>query len=244
MEIHSGLPREGPGSNKSTRAAYALMKELPKDAAVLDIGCGPGMQTLELSALTEGPIIAVDTHAPYLDELNRRARAAGVAHRIETRNQSMFELDFPDASFDAIWSEGAIYFMGVENGLRAWRRFLKPRGYVAITELSWLKPRPPEPVRTFWETVYPAMADIETNLGRAHAAQYDIVGHFTLPDDDWWTHYYAPLEARVAALREKYHDDPEALRLLNEEEKEFEMFRAYSAWYGYVFYVMRASASS
>lgn len=43
-EICSGLPREGPGDNQSTRRAYSMLKKLPKNLRVLDIGCGPGIK--------------------------------------------------------------------------------------------------------------------------------------------------------------------------------------------------------
>jgi SAM-dependent methyltransferase len=211
---------------------------------MLDVGCGPGMQSLELALLTQGSIIAVDTHQPYLDELDRRALTSGLSSRIETRNRSMFELDFPDATFDAIWSEGAIYFMGFENGLRSWRRLLKPRGYIAVSEATWLRPDPPEAARAFWDAAYPAMTDIETNLALLRAAGYEDVGHFALPASDWWTDYYTPIEARIVHLREKYRNVPDALRVIDEEQKEIDLFREFSDWYGYVFYVMRASSSS
>ncbi|MFA6239899.1 MAG: class I SAM-dependent methyltransferase [Candidatus Hydrogenedentales bacterium] len=220
------------------------MQELPHHATMLDVGCGPGMQSLELALLTQGSIIAVDTHQPYLDELDRRALTSGLSSRIETRNRSMFELDFPDATFDAIWSEGAIYFMGFENGLRSWRRLLKPRGYIAVSEATWLRPDPPEAARAFWDAAYPAMTDIETNLALLRAAGYEDVGHFALPASDWWTDYYTPIEARIVHLREKYRNVPDALRVIDEEQKEIDLFREFSDWYGYVFYVMRASSSS
>ena len=41
-EIHRGLPREGPGDNASTRRAFLMLKELPKNPRILDIGCGTG----------------------------------------------------------------------------------------------------------------------------------------------------------------------------------------------------------
>ncbi len=49
FEIHSGLPREGPGDDASTRKAFSMVPSLPASPLILDIGCGPGMQTLELS---------------------------------------------------------------------------------------------------------------------------------------------------------------------------------------------------
>jgi hypothetical protein len=49
--IHSGLTREGPGDNKSTQRAYRMLKDLPKNPCILDIGCGLGMQTVDLAKL-------------------------------------------------------------------------------------------------------------------------------------------------------------------------------------------------
>jgi ubiquinone/menaquinone biosynthesis C-methylase UbiE len=73
-EIHSGLPREGPGDNASIRRAFLMAAELPAAPRILDVGCGPGMQTLELAKISGGQITAVDIHQPFLDELQRRAR--------------------------------------------------------------------------------------------------------------------------------------------------------------------------
>ena len=46
-EIHSGLPREGPGDIKSTRMVRLMLKDLPRNPRILDVGCGPSMQTIE-----------------------------------------------------------------------------------------------------------------------------------------------------------------------------------------------------
>jgi ubiquinone/menaquinone biosynthesis C-methylase UbiE len=132
FEAHSDIPRQGPGSAASTRRAFSLMNNLPKRPIILDIGCGTGMQTLELAHLSRGRVVALDNHQPFLDELRRRAERAGLAGRVETVNGSMFSLDFGNYRFDTgspnyalhnlgylvIWSEGAIYLIGFERGLR------------------------------------------------------------------------------------------------------------------------------
>lgn len=143
--IHSDLPREGPGDNASTARAYDMMRELPDAPTILDIACGPGMQTLELARLGAGRVTAVDLHQPFLDELGRRARATGLADYIDARRASMFDLPFEDAAFDVVWCEGALYMMGFRHGLTAWRRLLKPGGYVAVTEPVLLRPRAETP---------------------------------------------------------------------------------------------------
>lgn len=48
----------------------------------------------------------------------------------------MFELPFSANTFDIIWSEGAIFIIGFEQGLREWKPFLKLGGYLVLSELA------------------------------------------------------------------------------------------------------------
>lgn len=238
-EIHQDLPREGPGDNAFTRKAFEMITGLPPQPRILDIGCGPGMQTIELALISNGRITAVDNHRPFLDVLSQRTQAAGLSGRIETLNQSMFSLDFPKNGFDLIWSEGAIYIMGFRKGLCEWREFLKPHGYIAVSECSWLKRNPPEDLKGFWDTAYPGMVSIEENSRIIQDCGYSEMGHFVLPESAWWQDYYDPLIQRVKMLREKYAGDPEAQGELDNELEEIEIYRKYHEYYGYVFYVMQ-----
>ena len=239
FELHQDLPREGPGDNLSARKALALLANLPPRPLILDIGCGPGMQTVELARCTNGTIIAIDTHQPFLEKLKQRAQAEGLSDKITAINMSMFTLEFEAESFDAIWSEGTIYIMGFEQGLRACQPLLKSGGYVAVTEISWLRPQPPMEVQTFWAANYPGMRTVEENLEIVRAAGYRDIGHFVLPPSAWWEGYYTPQEARIAMLRDKYRDDVEAIQLLDESQLEIDLYRKYSDSYGYVFYSMQ-----
>ena len=237
-EIHSGLPREGPGDDLCTRMAYGLIEGLPRAPRVLDIACGPGMQTLELARLSDGVITAIDNHPPFLDQLRRRARTAGLDHLITPLNASMEALPFEPASFDLIWSEGAIYIVGFEAGLKRWRPLLAEGGFMAVTECCWLTAHPPEDLRAFW-TGYPGMADIATNQAAIRQAGYAEIGHFVLPDSAWWDHYYGPMEARIAALEQKHAGDTAALSELAQARVECDLRRRHPDDYGYVFFVMR-----
>lgn len=236
--IHRDLPREAPGSDEATWQAFAMLPVLPAAAQILDIGCGPGAQTVALAQVQQagGMITAVDTHQPFLDDLSRRAAQAGVSDRIRPRHASMFDLDFTEP-FDLIWSEGAVYIIGFERGLRQWRNLLKPGGYVAVTELSWLQPDPPAAPVVFWQAAYADMGTIPQNLARLAAAGYRVLGHFVLPETAWWDNYYHPMAQRIAVLRQQYQGNAAAQRLLDEEQAEIELYRHYSAWYGYVFYI-------
>ncbi len=238
FEIHTDLPREGPGDNASTRRAFEMLTGLPPAPRILDIACGPGMQTIHLAQISGGSITAVDTHAPFLDQLRRSAEQAGVSQRISALKMSMFELAF-DAAFDVIWCEGAIYIIGVEAGLKTWRPLLKPGGYLAFTEISWLKPNPPADLCKYWEDDYPGMQSVDGNLQRIVRAGYTPVGHFTLPPSTWWDSYYHPIEARLASLRQKYAQDEAAQQILAATQLEMDLHRRYSDWYSYEFYILR-----
>ena len=94
FEIPSGLPREGPGDNESTAKAYLMLRNLPEQSRVLDVGCGPGMQTIALAKLSHGQIIALDTHQPFLDGLKRKADTENVSDRIKTVKGDMRALNY------------------------------------------------------------------------------------------------------------------------------------------------------
>ena len=134
-ELHRDIPREGPGNRESTRKAYESLN-LPATPSILDVGCGPGDQTLELAKLSKSNVVAVDIQESFLAVLKHRAAQEGLSDYITPVQASMKNMNFPELSFDLIWSEGAIYIMGFAHGLAQWRQFLKPRGYMVVSELS------------------------------------------------------------------------------------------------------------
>lgn len=185
MDVQRGLPRQGPGCDGSTIQALSLCTGLPERPAILDIGCGPGMQTVALAKATNGHITAVDIHQEYLDELKERATAVAVAEHIKILHRDMNELLFPLQSFDLIWSEGAAYIMGFEKALVAWKPFLRLGGCIAVAELAWLRPDPQSEVAEFFGNEYPPMTNVETILTNVQACGYEALGHFTLRDSAW-----------------------------------------------------------
>jgi ubiquinone/menaquinone biosynthesis C-methylase UbiE len=236
-EVHRGLPREAPGDPASTEKAYSLITELPTAARLLDVGCGPGTSTFQLAQLSNGQVYAIDLHTPFLEEVARQAKQTDLGERVSAVQMSMNAMGFSDESFDLIWSEGAIYIGGFENGLRDWRRLLRLGGYLAVTEATWLKDTRPEEIEDFWSEAYPQMAGIQANIEKIGRQGYRLVEQFTLPETAWWEGYYGPMQERIDQLRLKYLDNSDAQSQLNAEEEEIEMYRRYSACYGYVFYV-------
>jgi len=239
FDIHSGLPREGPGSDRSTRKAFSMVAGLPGAPRILDVGCGPGAQTVCLAGLTGGRIVAADTHLPYLRSLARTVRALGLSGRVLPVAADMGRLPFSPGSFDLVWAEGSIYIAGLEDGLAKWRPLLKETGSIAYTEISWLREEIPAELYRFWKEEYPGTGAVSRNTEILERAGFEPLGTFVLPESDWWDGYYNNILAKIPRLRDKYRNDAEALRVLDMEETEMEFYRKYSAYYGYVFYIGR-----
>lgn len=237
--LHRDNPREGPGSDDSTREAIRRVRpRLPAKPVVLDIGCGPGRQTVVLTQELDVPVTAVDTHEPFLAQLRQSAAAAGLAERITIRRQSMAELEDAPASVDLIWCEGAIFIVGFGEGLRMWRPLLRAGGILAATELTWLMDDPPGEIAEYFRAAYPPMTTIEGNTATARAAGYEVFDHFVLPSRVWWDEYLTPLDERAAALRPEAKNDPALAAVLDEQAIESDMVRRFGDTFGYVFYLM------
>ena len=153
-------------------------------------------------------------------------------------NISMLDMPFPDSSFDIVWFEGAIFIMGFEPGLNECYRLLKKGGYAAISEGVMLMDDPPDEVVKLWRE-YPAVTTVENNLSMVEKAGFDLAGHFIFPPEAWWDEFYGPMEQRLADMRKRYPDVPEAQEAIAEAEFEIDVFRKYHQYYGYVFLVMR-----
>jgi ubiquinone/menaquinone biosynthesis C-methylase UbiE len=238
LELYKGLLQEGLGRTKYTRLAFLMLPRLDKPS-ILDIGCGPGAPTLELARLSNGDVTGLDIHQPSLEELANKAKEAGLSERIKTINRSMFDLDFPDESFDIIWSEGSIYIIGFERGLKQWRRLIKPHGFLVVHEMVWLNPHPPQEISKYWKANYPGISTVSVKLKLVAKCGYRLLGHFKLPEDVWWVEYYEPLEKRINELRRKYSNDVAALAMLDKEQSEVELFKKYQKWYGSAFFIMQ-----
>lgn len=238
VELHEGLPRLGPGSAESTSRALNLCRNLPAEPEILDVGCGTGAQTLVLAESTNGHIIATDLIPSFLAELDQAITLAGLEDRIEIRKADMTRLAFPQSSFDLIWSEGAIYIMGFDNGLSAWQPLVKPGGYLVVSEVSWFESSPPEELEEFWAENYPAMRTVAENLESARRLGWEPVANFHLPVEAWTEDYYKPLRERIPEFREANAGDPDAQAVADLTELEMSILDRFSDYYGYEFYIL------
>jgi serine/threonine-protein kinase HipA len=240
LEMHLKLTRNAPGSNTMTRTIFESLEGLPQEPEMLFMGCGQGNDVLELLRCSNGRATAVDMMKPFLAKLEAKAEDAGISgERLRTVCSDFSALDLPDGIFDLLWSEGAIYTLGFEEGLKAWTKYLKPGGLVVVSECTWLTDTPSAEARLFWEKAYPIMGTLAENTERAQRAGFELLETRVLPEEDWWTDYYQPLIPQIAAARDTYAGDAGVQAMLDEEETEIRLYERHASDYGYVFYVLR-----
>lgn len=241
MEIQLGLPRNGPGSLAATRKAFSLLKGLPDAPEMIEMGAGQGAASLELLRLTKGRLTAVDLMKPFLDRLEEHAEGEGMTgERLRTLCADFEDLHLPKGAFDLLWSEGAVYHLGFEEGLARWRPLLAQGGYAAVSDCAWKVEDPSLEPRAFWDNAYPSMGTAAQNKARAERAGFEVLDIFWLEESDWRTEYYTPMKARIRALLPEYQGSDTALAVFKEAEEEMELFERFQDQYGYCFFILRA----
>ena len=156
---------------------------------------------------------------------------------------SMLDMNFEEKTFDIIWSEGALYFMGFQNGLKRCHQLLKNKGHLAVTELVYLTPNPPDEVVQYFEEEYPDIGTIQEKIEIIKKERFDLISHFTLPESAWMKDYYLPMEKELPRLNKKYQGNEVALAVFEAFKYEVGFYRKFSKFYGYEFFIMKKAGS-
>lgn len=238
-DFFKDLPRQGPGNDEITRLALTMIPDLPADARMADLGAGTGGQTIALARNTSGHITAIELMPAFIDIMKRRVADAGLSERITVHEGSMDDLPFERESLDLIWCEGAIYNIGYESGLKLWYDYLKPGGYVAVTEATWFTPDPHPEIVEFWnEAGYPDIDTIPVKVRQMADIGYLPHAHFALPEKAWWD-YFAPMPENRKKFLARNPANPAAGMFARSNDTEIGLYTRYRADYGYAFYIGR-----
>jgi len=138
-----------------------------------------------------------------LNRLNKRIQEEGLSNRVFTKNCSLFDIDFPDETFDIIWAEGSIHIVGFERGLKEWRHLLKSGGFLVVHD---------------------GVKEVSNKLNKIPDFGYKLINHFILPDDAWWINYFKPLEQLIKEWRKKAKST-ESLSILERYQNEVNVFK-------------------
>jgi SAM-dependent methyltransferase len=190
-----------------------------------------------LACELDARIIAIDFLPEFLEVLKEHAVQAGVAERITTEAASMNALSITPGTLDAIWSEGAIYNMGFEKGVQDWRRFLKPGGILAISELTWLTDRRPAELETHWQAEYPEVDTASSKIAVLERNGFTPMGNFVLPEHCWLDAYYRPMQKRFSAFLEAHESSDAAKAIVAAEEHEIDLYERHRPYVSYGYYI-------
>lgn len=238
-EYFASLERQGPGSPEATLKALSFIEGLTPESRIADIGCGTGGQTRVLAKHAPGVISGLDLFPDFIHSFNAKAQTAGLQDRVSGVIGSMEALPFADEELDLIWSEGAIYNIGFEQGIRQWRRFLKPGAYLAVSEACWLTESRPEEIEQFWHDAYPEIDTLASKVQQVQQAGYLPVATFVLPENCWLDHFYRPQGPLQEEFLQRHPGNAAAAELVATQRHEAELYRRYGQYYGYVFFIAR-----
>ena len=106
---------------------------------VLDIGCGIGGPAFVLAQKYGAHVVGIDIEPQLIDQAHSRAIELGLDDQTQFRHVTAGPLDFPDETFDVVFSSGALTQVADKLGVyrEAWR-VLKPGGY--FTCYDWMRP--------------------------------------------------------------------------------------------------------
>lgn len=155
-------------------AVYAdfVLPYLERGERLLDVGCGPGSITIGL-AETVDHVTGVDVDDSEFDDARAYAERHGIGN-VTFREGSIYELDFPDASFDACTLLSMMETLADPlAGLAEVRRVLKPGGLIGASSIEYgglILHGPDEPwLRRFYELrlqLWEAQGDVYPTRGR------------------------------------------------------------------------------
>jgi SAM-dependent methyltransferase len=139
--------------------SYTLM-QLRQPAHVIDIGCGPGTDTVPLAGLVGagGSVVGIDSDPDMIALASSRVRERHLSN-VNHHVGNALELPFDDATFDACRSERLFQHLSdPAQALSEMIRVTKPGGRVVVVDTDW--------GTLSFDSIE---GDIERRLARVHA---------------------------------------------------------------------------
>ena len=240
IDLHKNANRQGPGGDAETEKALSLaMIDRAAPLKIADIGCGTGASTLLLARLLNAQITAVDFLQDFLVVLEGRAERMGLSRKITPLCCSMDNLPFENEEYDVLWSEGAIYNIGFEKGVKDWNPYLKVGGLLVVSEITWITGSRPSELQKYWDEEYPEIDVASSKIAVLEKNGYSPIGYFVLPEHCWLENYYRPMQNSFKDFLNRNGNSEEARAIVEAENREIELYEKYKAHYSYGVYIAR-----
>jgi arsenite methyltransferase len=151
VELMEAIPDEVAASYCGVGNPFSL-GTINEGEAVLDIGCGAGVDTLVAAILVgqRGRIVGIDLISDMLERARENLEKTSL-NNVTFQEASAQDLPFPDTSFDVVISNGVFNLIPEKiKALKEVFRVLKPFGRLMIAD-QVLTVKPPEDTRSMVE---------------------------------------------------------------------------------------------
>ena len=222
--------RHCPGSDAVTQKVLRQIKLKSLEPEIANLCCGTGEQALLLAKQYKtAHITAVDADGLFFPSVMGKAEQNHVQERIKTVLSPLTNLPFEKDSLDLILSEGAFEEMDFGKRLYLWRPYLKPGGYLAMSELCLLTSGElPGELYDYFSNAYPyrELESIDYHLAQIRDTGYKLHTRFTLPDICWFEYFESMKEGMGKLFCESI-------------EEEINFYLTYQEYFAYVYFVVR-----
>jgi len=182
-------------------AAQACLEDKPR--RILDLGCGTGDLTINITRLAEKDveITGLDYSQPMLEKARQKAQLAGVGQQVNFIHGEATQIPFPDAHFDCVGISFAFRNLTYKNPLGTpylaeVNRVLRPGGRYVIVESSQ-----PENnvIRAFFHLYLHAFVAPVGQILSGNKVAYSYLAESA-------RRYFAPIEVREMLLAAGFRD--------------------------------------
>ncbi|PYK12757.1 MAG: hypothetical protein DME65_03375 [Verrucomicrobia bacterium] len=113
-----------------------LSSHLQPGMTVLELGCGTGTFTWELSR-SGAEVVAIDVSPELLEIASTNRSAPNIHYQI----QNAYALSYSENSFDSVVGSSVLHHLEIKEALPGMYRVLKPGGTIYFTEPNMLNPQ-------------------------------------------------------------------------------------------------------
>ncbi|MDR1501201.1 MAG: DUF2695 domain-containing protein [Prevotella sp.] len=222
--------RHCPGSDAFTTKVLRQIKLKNPEPRIANVVCGTGEQALLLAkTYRKGIVTAVDRDGLFFPSIRAKAKENRIGDRIKTYLSSFTGLPFTEESLDLLLSEGAFEELDFGKRLSRWRKYIRPGGYLAMSELCLLTDKElPGELYDYFDNAFHnrELESIDYHLAQIREAGYRLHTRFTLPDE-CWSGYFDSMKKGIGK------------QFASAIEEEQEHYLTYKEYFAYVYFVMR-----
>ena len=135
--------------------------------------------------------------------------------------------------------EGAIYNLGVIEGLRQWKKFLKDNGFMVFSDLVWYTAEGPDVLTSYFTNECHYILNVNEVINAATNEDYAVVYNFSIPKSEWLDEYIFPQKLLIPELKEKSTSVKETQKTFQAIEYENMLVEKYLGYFGYEFFISR-----